>query len=196
MIDAQTAYLRPIKLEDAKDIFEYAQDEDTGPRVGWTPHKNIEETRGLIKNWLSPQSNEEQFAIVLKETGRVVGTMGLTNKNKHKSSNAIANKLVEDGNFVYEIWITIGRKYWGMGLGTKTIKAMIDYLFETVGVDIVLTRHYEQNIGSQKIQERNGLKLIGQYECDKKWYNTDCTTMIVRAKTKEDWKREKQELVK
>ena len=150
----------------------------------------------LIKGWLAPNSQEEQFAIVLKETGRVVGTMGLTNKNKHKSSNAIANKLVEDGNFVYEIGITIGRKYWGMGLGTKTIKAMIDYLFETVGVDIVLTRHYEQNIGSQKIQERNGLKLIGQYECDKKWYNTDCTTMIVRAKTKEDWKREKQELVK
>jgi len=196
MIDAQTAYLRPIKLDDAKDIYEYAIDPDTGPRAGWTPHKNMDETKELIKNWLMPESNEEQFVIVLKETGKVVGTMGLTDKTKHKSSSEYVNQLVENGKFVYEIGITIGKKYWGMGLGTKTIKAMINYLFEVRGVDVVITRHYAENLGSKTIQERNNLKEVGTYQSNKKWYNTDCFTMVVREKTREDWLKEKQELEK
>ena len=38
------------------------------------------------------------------------------------------------------------------------------------------------------------MKVLGEYERNKKWYNTECTTMVVRGKTKEDWLTEKQEV--
>ena len=35
------------------------------------------------------------------------------------------------------------------------------------------------------------MKVLGAYQRKKKWYNTDCTTMVVRGKTREDWEKEK-----
>ena len=41
MLETERLIIRPIKIEDVNDIFEYATDEETGPKAGWTPHKNI-----------------------------------------------------------------------------------------------------------------------------------------------------------
>ena len=35
MIETERLELRLIRLEDAEDIFEYAKEEDVGPRAGW-----------------------------------------------------------------------------------------------------------------------------------------------------------------
>ena len=52
MMETKRLILRPVQMGDAEDIFDYATDEDTGPRAGWKPHENIEGTRSLIKMWL------------------------------------------------------------------------------------------------------------------------------------------------
>ena len=196
MIETKKFILRKITLADAEDIFEYAKDDDTGPRAGWTPHKNIQETKGLIEMWIAPDCKEEQFVIYNKTDKKVIGTMSLTIKEQVKDVRRVPiNKLILAGKKIYEIGITVSKKYWGEGVGTETLKAMIDYLFENRNADVVITCHFAENIGSKKIQEKNNMRILGQYERDEKWYNTDCTTMIVRGKTREAW-LEEHELTK
>ena len=189
MLETERLIIRPIKIEDVNDIFEYATDEETGPKAGWTPHKNIEETIKIVNMWLSPNHTEQIFAVIYKQDNKVIGTLGVTHLNIHKKDekNFIANNLISDGKSVFEIGYTLSKKYWGKGLGTEALKVMINHLFNTSDADVILALHYESNTASKRVQEKNNMLVLGKYDRDKKWYNTDCYTMIVRGKTRKEW---------
>ena len=189
MIETKRLKIRHIQGSDIHDVFEYAVDEDTGPRAGWPPHKTIEDTKSIMNMWLDPSCTEEVFGLVHKQDGKVIGTMGIVRLNNHMKDekNFIAKELVNDGKIIYEIGITLSKKYWNQGLVTEALSAIIDYLFEVENADVVMATHYEANIASMRVQEKNNLRVLGQYERDEAWYNTDCKTMIVRAKNRNEW---------
>ena len=195
-IETTRLILKPIKLSDAQDIFEYAKDPDTGPRAGFKPHETIEDTKFIINYWLSPESTEEQFVVVLKEENKVIGTSGITHLNKHlkNSKNHIAVKMVSEGKNVWEIGLTIARVHWGKGIATEVIGAIMDFLFKVKNADIVMATHSDQNIGSEKAQIKCGLKELGEYDCGHTWYNTESSIHIVRAKTRNEWLNEKEKI--
>lgn len=195
-IETEKVLLRHIKMSDAEDIYEYATNPDVGPRAGWPPHKNIEETKGLIKMWLSPEATEEQFVLVYKQNNKVVGTMGITNLNEHTKDkhNTTVAELIASGKQTYEIGLTISKDYWDKSIGTETVRAMIKYLFTKRNADVVVATHFKANIASQRVQEKNNLKILQTYQRDDKWYNTDCTTMVVRGITKQEWQNSQERI--
>lgn len=194
MIETERIVLRPVRVEDAEDIFEYAVDPDTGPRAGWQPHRTIEDTKELLRIWTTPNIAETQFAVIYKPVGKVVGTMGVVHLNKKKKDekDIFVNKLLESNNSVYEIGNTIGKAYWGKGISTECLKEMTNYLFENTDADVVITTHYGENKASGRVQEKCGMKILGTYEREHAWFNTQDKTMIVRGKTREEWEVEKQ----
>ena len=70
MIETDRLILRPWRESDAEALFRYASDPDVGPRAGWPPHKDIEESRNIIRDIFT---NERTWAITLKETGEATG---------------------------------------------------------------------------------------------------------------------------
>ena len=191
-METERILLRKIQREDVEDIFEYAVEPDTGPMAGWEPHKNIEETHKIMDIWLNPECREVVYGVVYKPENKVIGTLGVTELNKHvkDKNNVFVNQIIETGKKTYELGCVLGKKYWGKGIATEIIKLIIDYLFENLEADVIICCHYKENIGSKKAQERNNLKVIGEYTRDKKWWITDCDTMVVRAKTREEWQIE------
>ncbi|WP_251138555.1 GNAT family N-acetyltransferase [Exiguobacterium sp. s36] len=73
-LDTDRLQLRAFQLEDAEQMFRYAQDERVGPKAGWAPHQSVEETRDVIRLF---QQDQDVWAITLKETGEVIGSLGL-----------------------------------------------------------------------------------------------------------------------
>ena len=73
MIETDRLILRPWLESDAEALFRYASDPDVGPRAGWPPHKDIEESRGVIRDIFT---NDRTWAITLRETGEAIGCMG------------------------------------------------------------------------------------------------------------------------
>ena len=193
MLETKRLILRKITINDAEDIFEYAQDDETGPRAGWQPHKTIEDTYKVLNMWLDQNCKEQIFALVHKPNNKVIGTMGIVHLNEHKkdNDNIFANKIIESGKSVYEIGVTLSKDYWGKGLATEALSEMLDYLFTNLNAYVVLTLHFEENVASRKVQETNNMKVIGCYQHKRKWFNTECRTMIVRGKTHEEWLNEK-----
>ena len=156
MIETERLIIRPIQENDIEDMFEYAQDEDTGPRAGWPPHKTIEDTEKIVNMWLAPNCKETNLSMIYKPDNKMIGTIGIVHLNEKKKdeANIFANKLIEEGKNVFEIGTTLSKKYWSKGISTESLEAVIDYLFEKKGADVILTLHYKANIPSQKVQEK------------------------------------------
>ena len=74
-IETERLILRPITEDDTEAIFEYCQSENVGPNAGWKPHESVDETRGIMK--LVFMDKENVFGVELKETGQLLGSIGL-----------------------------------------------------------------------------------------------------------------------
>ena len=66
--------LRPWQESDAEALYKYAQNPNIGPIAGWPSHTSVEDSLWIIKSILSAPEN---YAVVLKETGEVVGSIGI-----------------------------------------------------------------------------------------------------------------------
>jgi len=64
-------------------------------------------------------------------------------------------------NRIYEIGIHLRPIYWGKGIATEAIKAVIDYAFNTLTADNVFAGHHPDNTNSKKLLEKLGFKYIG-----------------------------------
>lgn len=64
MLETQRLILRKWTEDDADSLFEYAKNPEVGPIAGWPPHKNVEESKEIIKNVFN---GAECYASVKKE---------------------------------------------------------------------------------------------------------------------------------
>ena len=87
------------------------------------------------------------FAVVLKETGEVIGML-----NQCSQANKYFNNI--------EIGYALGKAYWNNGYCTEALKAMIRMLFEK-GVHKVYCGHVTENKASEKVMIKAGMKHEG-----------------------------------
>ena len=98
--------LRSWTEEDAEDLYRYASDPAVGPIAGWPVHTSVENSRQIIRDVLSAPGT---YAVVLKETGHAVGSIGLmVGKASHLG--------LPDTEAEVGYWI--GQPFWGQGLAT------------------------------------------------------------------------------
>ena len=70
--------LRPVRMSDAQDLYEYSRDPEVARHVLWDAHRSIHQTRAYIRYLLRQYRNcaPGTFVIALRETGKVIGTIG------------------------------------------------------------------------------------------------------------------------
>lgn len=145
IIETDRLILRPTLMNDAEDIFEYASSKNVGIHAGWKHHETIEETREIIETVFS---EENIFAIVLKESGKVIGSIG----------------LIADSKRAYErvrmIGYALGEVYWGKGYMTEAVKAIVDYGLGTLDLVMISAYCYPLNERSRGVLK----KLSFEYE--------------------------------
>ena len=73
-METKRRILRPWEEADAEECYRYAKDPLVGPAAGWPVHTSIENSRQVIRDVLMVP---ETYAIVLKETGLPIGSIGL-----------------------------------------------------------------------------------------------------------------------
>ena len=74
ILETERLLLRPWEERDAEDLYRYASHPDVGPIAGWPVHTSVENSREIIREVLSAP---ETYAVVLKENGHPVGSIGL-----------------------------------------------------------------------------------------------------------------------
>lgn len=146
VIETNRMILRYWEESDAADLFAYAKNEKVGPPAGWKPHENISESLEIIKELFIPIN---AWAIVYKENGRVIGSIGLENDKRRPglASRELGYSLAED--------------YWGKGLATEAAKAVIDYGFMKMQLDTISVCTGNANLRSQRVIDNCGFVYEG-----------------------------------
>ena len=136
--------LRPFKLEDLDDFYEYASVDGVGQMAGWSPHKNKDESLAILKRFIE---EKKTFAIVFNN--KVIGSIGI---EKYPES-----ELTEFNNLKgREIGYVLAKPFWGNGLMPEGVKEVINYLFDKEKLDFLVCGHYVSNNQSKRVQEKCG----------------------------------------
>ena len=148
ILETKRLILRPWQETDAEDLFKYASHPDVGPIAGWPIHKSVQDSLDVIKYVLSKPYT---YAVVLKETNRPVGSIGLM---IGQDSNI---KLPDDEG---EIGFWIGVPYWGQGLIPEATKELIKFAFEKLKLKKLWCGYFNGNNKSLRVQEKCGFKYV------------------------------------
>lgn len=144
ILETDRLMLRPITLDDAEDLFEYASDPEN-TRHTFPTHKSIEETEWVISNLFmsSPLGN---FAIELKENGKMIGTCDLRVNESEKSA---------------ELAYAINKKYWGNGYAPEAAKRLLELAFQDLKIERLWAKFSSKNPASGRVMEKIGMEKEG-----------------------------------
>lgn len=143
--------LRPFNKDDAKAIYtNWTYDKRVSKYCRWYPHKDILETKQYLKMCME---KEYCFAITLKEKDEPIGCVDVVNINSAG---------------VPEIGYVLSYNYWGKGIMTEAVAAIIDELFRC-GYDVIIARHDVDNPASGKVMEKVGMTYVRNSMAEKKF---------------------------
>ena len=148
-----------------------------GPAAGWPPHTSVENSRQILHSVLSAP---DTFAVVLKETGEPVGSIGLM-------LGSYSHLGISDDEGEIGYWI--GVPYWGQGLIPEAVRAIQQEGFENMGLRNIWCAYFDGNDKSRRVQEKCGFVYHHTVE-NEVWALTGQTvTDHVTLLTREQWEQ-------
>lgn len=168
-IETERMVLRSITEDDAMDIYEYSKEPNVGINAGWPQHKDLEDTKKIIKEIFIDQPGV--FGMVLKSNNKMIGSVGLIKDTKRENSHA---KM---------LGYAMSEHYWGKGLMTEAAKAVIEYGFNNPDLHIITCCCYPYNQRSRNVIEKCGFKYEGcmrqsEERFDGKILDFDCYSLL------------------
>jgi RimJ/RimL family protein N-acetyltransferase len=142
--------LRPFTLDDCERVSDLVGNPNVTRTTLSLPSPYTAE---VARGWITGhrQSFEDgsgrHYAICLKADGLLVGCISLCGNS---------------GSRPGEIGYWIGEPYWNMGIGTDSVRAIVDYGFAACGFHKIRALCFVGNVGSRRVLEKNGFQLEGE----------------------------------
>ncbi|HEL0003264.1 GNAT family N-acetyltransferase [Streptococcus equi] len=176
-LETERLCLRPVTLDDAKAMFDYASDEET-VRYSFPANQTIEETRQVIAS-VYLASPLGRWGIVLKATGDFIGTLDL-----HHIQLDLGRA---------EIGYCLHKHHWGRGYATEAVKAVLVLCFEALGMNCVIAKHDKDNPASGRVMAKSGMRFSHEEPYAKRDHldSNRFVTVLHYYLTKEDYDQQK-----
>ena len=169
ILETERLVLRPFRTEDAPAMFRnWASDEEVTRFLTWPAHRTEADSAAILREWTADYARKDfyQWAIVPKGNGpEPVGSISVVSLSEQ----------TEKAHIGY----CIGRQWWHQGITSEAMRAVMDFLFDEVGVQRVDSRHDPRNPHSGAVMEKCGMRYEGtlrqsdwnnQGICDACWY--------------------------
>ena len=150
IIETNRLSLREMRQTDYPALCKILQDEDV--MYAYEGAFNDNE----VQEWLDKQIGRYKefgfglWAVILKETGEMIGQCGLTMQN-YKD------------NQVPEVGYLFQKAFWHHGYATEAAIACRDYAFDKLNIAEVFSIIRDNNIASQNIAKRNGMTIKDKF---------------------------------
>lgn len=147
-IETSRLLLRRARIEDAEAVFRnWTSDCSVTEYLTWPAHETPAVTEAVLNHWIGQYANENfyQWIIVLKEIAEPIGTISVVSQS--------------DAECKAEIGYCIGKAWWHRGIMTEALGAVIDFLFEEVGMERIEACHDVNNPHSGAVMRKCGMKL-------------------------------------
>ncbi|MEH7125667.1 GNAT family protein [Bacillus sp. JJ1532] len=155
VLETNRLVLRKIEKGDANSILKYLSDKEVMKYYGLEPFKTINDALNEI-SWYQSILNERtgiRWGITLKGEDEVIGSCGFHNMIPQ--------------HYRTEIGFELSKSYWGQGLASEALEAVIRYGFEHLKLQRIEALIEPPNIPSQKLTEKQGFireGLLRNYE--------------------------------
>lgn len=154
-IETERLIIRDLEAFDAKGIFELDSDPKVHEFLGKNPIKTIKEAEGVI-NGIRQHYVENgigRWAIVDKKTNDFIGWTGLKYEQNLRKNFSY-----------YDLGFRLRSKYWGKGIATEAAIACLNYGFDTLNLNEICAAVNIDNLASNKILQKIGLRFIETFE--------------------------------
>jgi len=141
--------LRPFRTDDAGDVQRLAGDRDVAYNTMLVPHPYED---GEAERWIGTHLETYEsgqgvtFAITRREDGALLGSIGLTIFEKHRSG---------------ELGYWLGKPYWNNGYTTEASRAVLQYGFLLRNLHRIHAKHYARNPASGRVLQKIGMQPEG-----------------------------------
>jgi [ribosomal protein S5]-alanine N-acetyltransferase len=163
--------IRRFRISDKEDVFAYAKHPEVGPNAGWKPHESVTHSESIIRNIFLLQAHG--FALVDKNTNRVIGSINLHKRPVFRN---------------YELGYSLSHDYWGQGLMSEAVQAMLEYGFTTLKARRIFAKTNVTNKRSQRVLIKQGMKHYKFKPQDMRRYDGTIIDMDYFELTKEQWR--------
>ena len=141
--------LRPARMTDAHDMYEYSRDPEVARHVLWEAHSSVHQTRNYLRYILRQYRAGAPGTFVIELTGarKVIGTIGLM--------------WIQRDNRSAEVGYSLSRPYWNQGLMTEALEETLRFCFETLRLNRVEAQHEVDNPASGAVMRHVGMHREG-----------------------------------
>ena len=146
ILETERLLLREMKQDDLPALQGILQDEET--MYAYNGAFDEAETQAWFDRQLSryAQYGFGLWAVVLKESGGMIGQCGLTMQPWR-------------GDEVLEVGYLFNRAFWHHGYATEAARGCMEYAFDRLGAREVCSIIRETNLPSRRVAERNGMTV-------------------------------------
>ena len=149
VLETERLLLRKLNIRDTSDVFEYSSNPIVPRFLTWSPHEDEEYTRDYLRFLVKKYRSGEylDWALALKDGGKVIGTCGFTS--------------VDINNSKVEIGYVLSEKYWRNGYGAEAVRRVVSYVFDTLEMNRIEARVLIGNTPSENLLLKLGFTKEG-----------------------------------
>lgn len=151
ILETQRCLLRPVTFEDAPDIFHILGDPQVTRYLARQPMTSLDEAIQRVQTYRATFQEQAgiPWAVVNRAGGQVIGTCVFWNLNR--------------AHFRAEIGYILASDWWGQGLMTEAVSAILTFGFKTMGLHSVEAQTAPENTASRRLLEKLGFVQEGYF---------------------------------
>ena len=148
ILETKRLVLRHLVTDDLDELFKLYSDPEIR-RYFPEGVLSYEETKEELEWFLNGHPEHPElglWATIYKETGKFIGRCGLL-------------PWEIDAKLEVEVAYLLGKDFWRQGLATEAANGILTYAFETLNLSKIICLMDPENIASQNVAKRIGMKL-------------------------------------
>ena len=149
VIETERLVLRAMSARDSADMFDYSSRGELTKYLLWSPHNTVNYTREYLA-YIEKRYKVGDFydwAVVEKESGRMIGTCGFTS--------------IDLSNRRGEIGYVLNPDFHRRGYAPEAARAVIEFGFARLDLNRIEARFMEGNDASRRVAEKLGMTFEG-----------------------------------
>lgn len=157
-LETKRLILRQYRDSDAENMYyNWANDTEVTKYLTWPPHKNPDSTRELLNMWIKDYGKSDYYQWVIA-----------LNDGREEAIGSISVVNIDENIKMIELGYCLGKNWWHQGIMSETLKEIIRFFMEEVGVNRIQARHDVRNVNSGKVMLACGMKYEGtMHQCDR-----------------------------
>ena len=147
-IKTKRLLLRRFTPDDAQPMFDrWANDERVTRYMTWNPHEVVEVTKGLVEHWCGEYEKPDCYNWAIELDGAPIGNLSVVR--------------MDEAHERMELGYCIGTPWWGQGIMSEAVRAVVDFLFDDVGCNRIQISHLLKNPASGRVAQKCGFTKEG-----------------------------------